>query len=63
MLHFNQNFPHHIFLHRIVQYIIVGLERLLISDIFQDHRLTVFRTYRIEIQVGNGRHLLINLCQ
>ena len=43
--------------------IIVGLERLLISDIFQDHRLTVFRTYRIEIQVGNGRHLLINLCQ
>ncbi len=60
-LHLNQNLTHNIALFRIVQNVIVGMEGLLIVDIFQYGSLAVTRGYNIEVQILNLRNVTINL--
>lgn len=63
MLHLDQNLPHDILFHRIVEYIVIRLKSPFICNVFQNNGLAVFRTDRIKIQIGDIRHFLINLCQ
>ena len=63
MFHFYQYLPHNILFHRVVQNVVMGLEGPLVGNVFQNNGFTVFRTDRIEIQIGNIRYFLINLSQ
>ncbi|MFQ8806885.1 MAG: hypothetical protein ACLR8Y_19735 [Alistipes indistinctus] len=42
---------------------VVRLESPFVGNVFQDDRFAVFRTDRVEIQVGQRRNTFVNLCE
>ena len=63
VLHLDQDLHHYTLLLGVVEYVVVRLESPFVGNVFQDDRFAVFRTDRVEIQVGQRRNTFVNLCE